>query len=155
VKTQNSQITWTVKHFIDLTPRELYDILQLRESVFIVEQNCPYLDADGKDVQGFHVMGYDNSNLVATSRLLPQEISYNEISIGRVASHSDYRMSGIGKELMKQSLQHCELIFGKQAIRIGAQKYLKRFYENFGFVDIGKEYLEDGIPHLVMLRNVE
>ena len=157
---QISKINWSIKPFNELTPLELYDVLQLRQTVFVVEQNCPYLDADGKDVKAFHVLGYNNNSssgstqqLVATSRLLPSGISYDEVSIGRVATHPSVRMTGVGKELMEYSLKYSEILFGKQPIRIGAQKYLKRFYESFGFVDVGKEYLEDGIPHLIMLRN--
>jgi len=128
-------------------------MLQLRQLVFVVEQNCAYLDADGKDVKGWHVLGYDKNALVATSRLLPQNVSYQEVSIGRVVSHPTARMTGVGKELMTRSIAGCETLFGVQPIRIGAQKYLKRFYESFGFRDIGQEYLEDGIPHLIMLRD--
>jgi ElaA protein len=150
--SQSSQIEWRLKHFNDLTPHELYGLLQLRETVFVVEQNCPYLDADGKDTKAWHLIGLVEEKIVATARIIPAGVSYDEPSIGRVVSHPSLRMTGVGKELMKRSLEHCEKLFGHQPVRIGAQKYLKRFYESFGFVDVGEEYLEDGIPHLIMLR---
>lgn len=152
--SQSSQISWSVKHFNELSVLELYQLLQLRQRVFIVEQNCPYLDADGKDLKAWHVLGHNQQNaLVATSRLLPAGVSYAEVSIGRVVTHPSERMNGIGKALMEHSIRHCDAQFGPQPIRIGAQKYLKRFYESFGFKDVGNEYLEDGIPHLIMLRD--
>ena len=149
---QNSEITWTLKPFNELTPDELYDALQLRQAVFCVEQNCAYQDVDGKDKKSWHLLGYKHKMLIAYSRLLPAGISFAEVSIGRVATKKEARMTGAGKALMRQSILNCEKLFGNVAIRIGAQKYLKRFYEGFGFVDVGKEYLEDGIPHLEMLR---
>lgn len=118
-----------------------------------MEQNCAYQDCDGKDQKSWHLSGYNNDTLVAYSRLIPPGVSFAEVSIGRVVSNKNFRMTGAGKELMRRSVLHCEALFGKQPIRIGAQKYLKRFYEGFGFVDVGKEYLEDGIPHLEMVRS--
>lgn len=149
---QNSEITWTLKSFNELTPDELYDALQLRQAVFCVEQNCAYQDVDGKDKKSWHLLGYHHKTLIAYSRLLPAGVSFADVSIGRVVTKKEARMTGAGKELMRQSISNCEQLFGKQPIRIGAQKYLKRFYEGFGFEDVGKEYLEDGIPHLEMLR---
>ena len=149
---QSSQISWSVKPFNDLTVHELYAALRLRQAVFSVEQNCAYQDCDDKDQAAWHLSGYKDNLLIAYSRIIPAGVSYDEASIGRVVTHRQYRMTGAGKELMRLSIEQCEKLFGKQPIRIGAQKYLKRFYESFGFQDMGREYLEDGIPHLIMLR---
>ena len=147
-------IRWQLKSFHELTAAELYAIMRLRAEVFIVEQNCPYQDADGKDLKSHHLMGYDaGDGLVAFSRLLPPGVSYAEASIGRVVSSPKVRRTGAGRELMKQSLLEMEKLFGKGPVRIGAQAYLRKFYEDFGFVQEGEEYLEDGIPHIIMLRS--
>lgn len=148
------QLTWKLKKFEDLSPAELYKILSLRQEVFIVEQNCPYLDADGKDLHSFHLMGFDeNYFLTAYSRIVFPGISYAEISIGRVVSSPKFRRTGLGKLLMEEAIKQIEAIYGKVPIRIGAQKYLFEFYKGLGFTDIGEEYLEDGIPHVIMLRS--
>jgi ElaA protein len=132
----------------------LYAILKLRQEVFIVEQNCPYLDCDGKDVESYHLLCYDTEqNLVAHSRLLPEGISYKGfVSIGRVVSAESVRGKGFGKLLMQESLHQIKLLFGEVPIKIGAQSYLLKFYSSFGFVSTGEEYLEDGIPHTNMVR---
>ncbi|MBL7777126.1 MAG: GNAT family N-acetyltransferase [Chitinophagales bacterium] len=140
------------KPFADLTLAELYAMMQLRQEVFIVEQNCPYLDADGKDVKSHHLLCYDTDALVAYCRLLPSGVSYEEPSIGRVITAARVRNTGLGKLLMQKAIEHIELLFGNNTIRIGAQAYLKKFYEQFGFEDMQQPYLEDGIPHLIMLR---
>lgn len=126
--------------------------MKLRQEVFIVEQNCPYLDADGKDLKSHHLMGYLGKELVAYSRLVFPGVSYKEISIGRVVSSGKYRQKGYGQELMRESIRQIEQLYGKVDIRIGAQQYLQRFYESFGFVWEGEPYMEDGIPHIIMLR---
>lgn len=146
-------VNWQIKKFEELTSSELYNIMQLRSEVFVVEQNCPYQDADGKDPKSLHLMGYDPENkLVAYSRILPQKISYPEVSIGRVVSSPGVRGTGAGKLLMQRALKEIELKFGKVPVRIGAQLYLKIFYEGFGFIQTSEEYLEDDIPHIEMLR---
>jgi ElaA protein len=152
---QISEISWTLKSFNELTLDELYDALQLRQAVFCVEQNCAYQDVDGKDKKGWHLLGYQNKRLMAYSRLLPAGVAFAEVSIGRVITRKEARMTGAGKELMRRSVLHCEQLFGHQPIRIGAQQYLKRFYEGFGFKDVSKPYLEDDIPHLEMVRSNE
>ena len=127
----------------------------LRQEVFVVEQNCPYLDADGKDQESWHLMVYemDTNQLVACTRLLPKGLAYPEyMSIGRVVTSAQVRGTGAGKYLMEVSLQACEKLFGKGPIKIGAQSYLLRFYEGFGFESTGEDYLEDGIPHTKMIR---
>lgn len=149
----NSAINWEVKSFEGLTNKELYNILRLRAEVFIVEQNCPYQDMDGKDIFSFHLMGTDERNhLVAYARLLPADVSYKEVSIGRVVSSPAARGTGAGIELMQTALQIIEEKHGKVPVRIGAQLYLKKFYERFGFVQVSEMYLEDGIEHVEMVR---
>lgn len=147
------QILWECIAFNDLTNDQLYKILQLRNEVFIVEQNCPYQDTDNKDQQSFHLMGWINNDLAAYARLLPNGVSYEYISIGRVITSPKYRNSGAGKALMNEAIQRCEMLFGKQPIKIGAQLYLKRFYNNLGFLQTSDTYLEDGIAHIEMLRD--
>ena len=143
---------WILKHFNDLTPKELYNILQLRNEVFVVEQNCPYQDCDNKDLYAFHLMGMNENKLLAYTRLLAPGISYSESSIGRVVSSPSARKTGMGKQLMEESIRQIRNIFQTDAIRIGAQLYLKKFYESFGFIQQGEIYLEDNIPHIIMLR---
>jgi ElaA protein len=143
---------WTLKSFDELTAKELYNILQLRNEVFIVEQNCPYQDLDNKDLYAFHLMGMKENKLLAYSRLLAPGISYSESSIGRVVSSPAARKTGMGKKLMKESIVQIKNLFQTDIIRIGAQLYLKNFYESFGFLQEGDIYLEDNIPHLIMLR---
>lgn len=145
-------ITWDIKSFKELNVSELYSIMQLRAEVFVVEQNCPYQDADGKDLRSWHLMGWKDNTLIAYSRILPAKVSYEEVSIGRVVSSPSVRSSGAGKLLMKRSLEEIEKLFGKVPVRIGAQMYLQKFYEDFGFVREGDEYDEDGIAHIIMIK---
>lgn len=147
------KITWIFKDFSQLSIKEMYEVMQLRQEVFIVEQDCPYLDADGKDQQSHHLLGYDIEGvLVAYLRLLAPGVSYSEISLGRIVTSTKCRGKGIGKMLMKQGINESELLYGKVSIRISAQSYLISFYRAFGFEIIGSEYLEDNIPHTEMLR---
>lgn len=127
--------------------------MALRQEVFVVEQNCPYLDADGKDLSAWHLMGFDSgNNLVAYTRLLPEGVSYEGYtSIGRVVSSPAVRGAGAGREVMQRSIGMCRHLFGPLPIKIGAQTYLLRFYESLGFHSTGEEYLEDGIPHTKMI----
>ncbi|MCE3294895.1 MAG: hypothetical protein K0R65_609 [Crocinitomicaceae bacterium] len=142
-----------IKAFDDLSVREFHDILQLRVNVFIVEQNCPYPELDGKDLLSFHVIGRDqNGRVAATARILPPGVSYPEVSIGRVSSHPDFRGKGVGHPLMEAVLSFIEKQFGAVPVRISAQAYLLEYYKKHGFVPTGKEYLEDDIPHVEMLR---
>ena len=142
----------TVKSFQELSNEELYAILRLRSEVFVVEQNCPYQDLDNKDQKCFHLMLYEGDFLAAYCRLLPAGISYLENSIGRVISAPSYRGTGVGKIVMELGIRYCEQFFGAEPIRIGAQVYAKGFYAAFGFLEEGEEYLEDGIPHIEMVR---
>jgi ElaA protein len=146
-------MNWILKPFAELTPKELYHILQLRNEVFIVEQNCPYQDLDNKDLKSWHLMGIEEDRLLAYSRLLAPGISYSESSIGRIVSSPSVRKTGMGKKLIRESIEQVKNLFKTDTIRIGAQFYLKAFYESFGFIQDGDIYLEDNIPHIIMLRN--
>ena len=139
--------------FSDIPAGKLYRILALRSDVFVVEQNCAYQDLDGKDEQSIWVWAEDETgNVHATARLLPAGISYKEISIGRVCTSMESRRTGLGKSLMEECLNQCELIWGKQTITISAQQYLLKFYNELGFFEECEMYLEDDIPHLKMKR---
>ncbi|MFT3933875.1 MAG: GNAT family N-acetyltransferase [Chitinophagaceae bacterium] len=144
-------ITWSCKHFNELSAAELYAILQLRNEVFVVEQNCVFQDADNKDQLSYHLMAWREDKLVAYTRLVPPGVSYEEASIGRVVNALTVRGSGIGRELMQRSINACKELFGNKTIRIGAQLYLKAFYASLGFVPTGGIYPEDGIDHIQML----
>ena len=146
-------VNWICKKFEQLTNSELYDILVLRQEVFTVEQNCPYLDADGKDKHSWHIIGFDeNGKIKAYSRIVFPGISYNEVSIGRVLTSIDQRRTGLGKLLMQEAMKLIEKAYGRVPVRISAQTYLVKFYSCFGFVSTGKEYLEDNIPHTEMFN---
>jgi ElaA protein len=146
-------ITWQLKSFEQLTNNELYDILALRASVFVVEQNCAFLDTDGaKDLESLHLFAQNQlKQVIAYCRLLPAGLAYPECSIGRVVTDSKYRNTGLGRTLMQKAIQAIEQKFGTISIRIGAQLYLKSFYESFGFKIASNTYLEDGIAHIEML----
>lgn len=142
----------TCKHYDELTKQEFHQILKVREEVFIIEQNCVYQDIDQKDVHSYHVLVFNQNELIAYARILPQGISYkNHISIGRVLSILTHRKTGAGRFLMQKAMESCENLFPNTPIKISAQKYLIRFYESFGFQFTGKEYLEDNIPHIEMI----
>jgi len=145
-------VNWTIKKFDELTLDELYNILQLRNEVFIVEQNCVYKDPDGKDQSAWHLMAIEDDKLIAYTRILPPGVSYNNPAIGRVVTSTSKRRSGLGRELMKRSIEACEKLFGKISITLSAQVYLEDFYKSLGFIVVGEEYLEDGIPHIKMSR---
>jgi ElaA protein len=145
-------LDWNLISFARLTAQELYDLLTLRQLVFCVEQKCPYLDCDGKDQESLHLLGRDTSGrLLAYARLVPAGVTFDEPSIGRVVNHPDVRRSGVGKELMREAIGRAQTMFGARPIRIGAQLYLKRFYEELGFAVASPIYDEDGIPHVQML----
>jgi len=148
-------VSWEVKSFLQLAPLELYQILQLRIEVFMLEQNCLYPECDDKDLPAYHLFASTAGKVVAYARLLPQNISYPELSIGRVVVHASYRKDGLGKELMERAIQFWAQHAPGESIRISAQLYLQRFYEDQGFTRVSEEYLEDGIPHIEMLRKVD
>lgn len=147
------QLTWRYNLFNELSPAMLYAILQLRNEVFVVEQNCVYQDADNKDYKSFHLSGWDGDILVAYCRILPPGISFQDASIGRVVSNPLYRKTGSGRALMALAVQKTREQFNCSIITIGAQLYLKKFYESFGFKQVGHSYLEDNIPHIEMRWN--
>lgn len=141
---------WQIKSFDALLVNELYDILRLRSEIFVVEQNCVYLDIDGKDKLALHLFGEFEGKIVAYSRLFKPGITFDNASIGRVVVDANYRDRKWGHELMQQAIAGVELHFGENKITIGAQLYLKKFYESHGFVPTSEMYLEDGIPHIEM-----
>ncbi len=144
------KLQWTYKRFDELTAAELYDIMRLRSEVFVVEQNCVYLDADNKDRPSWHLCGRDNETLAAYCRILPAGISYRHPSIGRVVTALPYRKTGTGRQLMQLAIEKTFYQFGDPVIIIGAQLYLRDFYGSLGFVQTGEPYIEDGIPHITM-----
>lgn len=142
-----------VKTFEELTTKELYDLLQLRSEVFVVEQDCVYQDIDGKDQNALHVLGYKNKELVAYTRLFKPGYYFDESSIGRVVVKASERQDQYGYYIMNASIEAIKKYYEVSIIKISAQTYLKRFYNNLDFFEIGEEYLEDGIPHIAMIRN--
>jgi ElaA protein len=145
-------IQWSLKKFEALTALEVYAILQLRNEVFVVEQNCVFQDADDKDQDSYHLMGINQNKLMAYTRIVPPGVIYEQASIGRVVTSPSVRRHGAGKILMQQSIQSVYELFDKVPIKIGAQLYLKAFYEAFGFEQSSDIYLEDGIEHIYMLK---
>jgi ElaA protein len=144
------ELTWKCTVFNELSVTELYAIMQLRNEVFVVEQNCVYQDADNKDLASYHLTGWDADQLVAYCRLLPPGISYQDASIGRVATSSAYRKMGNGRLLMSKAIVKTLSQFTCSKITISAQFYLSKFYESLGFTAFGEVYLEDNIPHIEM-----
>lgn len=143
---------WELRAFDALTARELYGVLRLRQDVFIVEQKCAYADADGADERALHLFAVDGDEVVACARLFAPGVRRADAVIGRVVTAARVRKLGVGRELMRRALDALQVEHGRVAIWLGAQKYLQRFYESFGFVRDGDDYLEDDIPHLPMRR---
>lgn len=141
-----------VKTFQELTTQELYDLLQLRSEVFVVEQDCVYQDVDGKDQKALHVLGYIENKLVAYTRIFKPGDYFEEAGIGRVVVKETQRHHKYGNDIMEVSIQAVLQKYNVLEIRISAQTYLKSFYNNLGFLEVGEEYLEDGIPHINMLK---
>jgi ElaA protein len=145
-------LSWTWRRFAELGVDGVYDMLALRAKVFILEQG-PYLDPDGADRHGWHLLGRDESGvLLAYLRLLDPGVKFAEPSIGRVVVDASLRGQGLGHELVREGLARCSALWPKQAIRISAQAHLQRFYERHGFETVSDEYLDDGIPHVDMRR---
>ena len=143
---------WKVKSFDQLNTAELYALLKVRQEVFVVEQNCPYLDADDYDQKALHLWGEFKGEIVAYCRIFAPAIKYDEASIGRVLSNNNYRGHNLGRILMRNATATIESRFRTKNVRISAQDYLLKFYGEFGFEDTGKKYLEDDIPHTEMIR---
>ncbi len=147
------ELEWSCKGFYELSLDELYEILFLRQEVFVVEQDCPYIDADGKDQKSLHLAARLDGKLVAYTRLLPTGYYYDDAAaIGRVITAASVRKHGYGVELMERSVSEIHKRFNNPRIRLSGQCYLKKFYRKFGFEEVGEEYLEDGIPHIEMVR---
>lgn len=141
-----------VKTFKDITTQELYDILQLRSEVFVVEQDCVYQDIDGKDQKALHVIGFKNDKVVAYTRTFKPGDYFEYASIGRVVVSDKEREHKYGYDIMMASIEAIKNHYHETKIKISAQTYLKRFYNNLKFFEVGEEYLEDGIPHIGMIR---
>jgi ElaA protein len=152
----SAAIQWHWLRYDALTREQLYAVLRLRSEVFVVEQNCVFLDMDGLDDQAMHLLGIPEGEtaqgLAAYVRCFPAGVTFAEASIGRVVTRRQARGGGMGHRLMAQAIRSLEREWGAQTIRIGAQAHLKSFYEQHGFVDVGMPYIEDGIPHLEMVR---
>lgn len=141
-----------VKTFDEFTTQELYDVLQLRSDVFVVEQDCVYQDIDGKDQKALHVIGYKNNKIVAYTRVFKPGDYFTHASIGRVVVDAKEREHKYGYDIMNASIEAIKEKYNETKVKISAQTYLKRFYNALGFIEVGEEYLEDGIPHIGMMR---
>ena len=153
LKSNTMKIEFFIKSFEELSTIELYRILKLRSEIFIVEQNCVYQDIDDKDLKCHHLMCLVDGNLAGYTRIVPPGFTYEDASIGRVVTGSEYRGLGLGKKLMENSIKGCQDILKESKIRISAQFYLLKFYNALGFKEIGSPYDEDGIPHIEMVLN--
>ena len=149
-----SSLVWTSARLQQLTPLELARIYRLRQQVFLIEQNCAYLDADEADEHAYHVAAWAPAHdlPLAYARLVDPGVKYAEPSIGRVVTSAAARGTGLGRELVRRVLAVADDVFGGQANRISAQSHLQRFYGGYGYEPVGTEYMEDGIPHIEMLR---
>lgn len=141
-----------LKRFEELDIEEIYEILKLRAEVFVVEQNCPYQDCDGKDKNSYHIFIKEDNIILGYLRVIDKGISYDETSIGRVVVNPKYRGQGIARKLMMKALEFIDNSLREEVIKISAQEYLLNFYKSLGFVKVSDVYLEDGIPHIEMVR---
>jgi ElaA protein len=147
-----NDIVWKIKTFPEFTVDELYAVIKARVDVFVVEQDCPYPDLDGYDQKAIHLWAEKGGEVLAYCRIFDKGIKYQETSIGRVITTEKGRGTGLGKQLIQYAVEIIENRLGTSEIRISAQDYLLRFYSGFGFLDTGKKYLEDNIPHTEMIR---
>ncbi|MCF6224212.1 MAG: GNAT family N-acetyltransferase [Flavobacteriaceae bacterium] len=146
---------WTIKKYDKLTTNEFHNILQLRIEVFVVEQNCPYSELDGKDKIAYHFFAFAEENpdqIIAYTRIFKPGDYYKKAAIGRVVVHPNFRKDGLGYELMVKSISQIKKLFNTDEIKIGAQTYLRKFYNSLGFKKQGEDYIEDGIPHIYMIK---
>ena len=150
---KSGEAIWQIKSFSELSTKELYQILQARIDVFVVEQNCPYPETDGYDERALHLWAEKNGEIAAYCRIFAPGIKYEVPSIGRVLTAEKFRGQNFGKGLMKIAVDIIETKFATAKIQISAQDYLLKFYEEFGFRSTGNSYLEDDIPHTEMLRS--
>ncbi|CAM1372447.1 Protein ElaA [Tenacibaculum litoreum] len=146
-------MNFRVKRFQELTTSELYELLQLRSEVFVIEQDCVYQDLDGKDQKALHVIGEKEGEIIAYTRLFNSGEYFDTPSIGRVVVKESERKYGYGHDLIKASIKAIVDNYNETTITISAQTYLQKFYESHGFKQVGEGYLEDGIPHIRMVRN--
>lgn len=148
--TAEFQVSWM--SFEQLSAADVYEVLRLRQRVFVVEQHCPYLDADGLDTQCWHALGTRDNHLIATARIVPPGLKFDEPAIGRVASAPEVRRTGLGRALMRSAIAQCDALYSGRPIRLAAQRYLEAFYGSLGFVAEGAPFDEDGIEHIEMVR---
>lgn len=141
-----------VKSFEELSIHELYELLKLRSEVFVVEQDCVYQDIDGKDEKALHILGLENGILVAYTRIFSPGVYFSEAAIGRVVVKDSSRKNKFGHAIMEASVKAIKEKFNTSKIKLSAQTYLTKFYESHGFTQIGEGYLEDGIPHIPMIK---
>ena len=146
-------MNWFYKTYDELSKDELYALLRLRAEVFVVEQDCPYQDVDNKDQRAIHIFASNNGEVVAYSRVFKAGDYFKETAIGRVTIKQSFRGTGLGRKLMEQSIDYIDTHFSINTIHISAQTHLKKYYQSFGFKQVGEGYLEDDIPHIGMLRN--
>lgn len=148
-----SSVKWIWSSFDGLSVTQLYEALRLRESIFIVEQDVPYVDMDGKDMHCMHLMGYAQREMVAYMRIVPLDLfEQGYFSLGRVVVRADLRGTGIGREMVRKSMGYLDKIRNGRPVKISSQLYLKNFYASFGFVAEGEPYIEDRIPHIAMVK---
>lgn len=143
-----------MKEFTELTTAELYEILKLRAEVFVVEQNCPYQDLDDKDQSSYHLFLEDNGQIIAVLRILPENIAYKEMAIGRLIVKKSYRGKGISRKMMVRAMEFITEDLGKEKIRLSGQAYLTDFYQSLGFEKVSEMYFEDGIEHFEFLYEI-
>jgi ElaA protein len=148
-------LNWKLKKFEELECKEIYEILKIRNEVFIVEQQCAYQDCDGKDKYAYHLYLEDNGEIISYLRILEKGISYDEVSIGRVLVSKNFRGKGTSRDMMLKAINFIEQDLKETKIKISAQAYLINFYGSLGFKETSREYLEDNIPHIDMLYSNE
>jgi ElaA protein len=151
--SKNDSINWQSCRLEQLTARQLYAVLAAREAVFVVEQRCAYLELDGQDIEAMHLIAWSGGEVAAYLRILPPGARFNRPSIGRVMTARAFRGRGLGRELMVNALQHLDGVLAEY-VNISAQTYLERFYRSFGFEPVSEIYMEDGIPHVEMIRKM-
>ncbi|OWV75121.1 hypothetical protein ATY76_25275 [Rhizobium sp. R339] len=144
--------TTDLKGFDEFSARELYDLLRMRVDVFVVEQKCPYPELDGKDIDALHLRLLEGGRLLAAARILKPHEPRDASKIGRVVVSPAHRGKRLGDALMSEAIAVCERLYPENPIALSAQAHLRRFYESFGFIGTSQEYLEDGIPHIDMVR---
>ena len=154
--SRQKTIDWRWAAFGDLSGRDVYDLMALRQRVFVVEQNCVYQDADGRDPAAWHLLGWTmgerGKSLSAYARVFEAGVRYAEMSIGRIVTAPEARGTGLGRATVDEAMRRCAELWPAQPIRIAAQRRLERFYQDFGFVPAGEPYMEDGIEHIDMLK---